>query len=114
VSERADVRTDYATAARGYDPEFRDELTKQIVTAIAETSIVTDSNLMVLRVGETCDALALALVSMMALSPQFDTPSRLREAAFELAKKVRRDVARARADPTFAVDIMGARRGGTA
>jgi hypothetical protein len=54
------------------------------------------------------------VVSLLAMSPAFDTPSRLPEYAVSLAKKIRRDVARARADPTFAADLIGARKGGTA
>jgi hypothetical protein len=104
--------TDYATAVAGYDPEFRDTLAREITDVIARASLVTDANVMAIRIGETCDALALVLVSMMALSPQFDVPSRLREAANELSKKVRRDVARARAEGVG--DILGARKGGTA
>ena len=43
-----------------------------------------------------------------------DTPSELRAFAAGLAKRVRRGVAEARADPTFAADFFDARRGGTA
>jgi hypothetical protein len=108
------VRTTYATAARGYDEKFRDDLAKPIITCIANTSVVSDANVVALRIGETMDALVLVLGSTMALSPQFDSPSRLREAAIELSKKIRRDVAWARADATFATDIFGARKGGCA
>jgi uncharacterized membrane protein len=107
MNKRDDIRTTYATAARGYDQQFRDKLIEEIVSTIA-------GNIVAIRVGETADALAFCLISVMAMSEQYDNRARLRTAAIELAKKIRRDVARARADPTFAADFIGARRGGSA
>jgi hypothetical protein len=52
-----------------------------------------------LRTGETRDALVDCLITVMSLTPHYDTPSHLREFAEALAKKIRRDVARLRADP---------------
>jgi hypothetical protein len=106
-------RTSYARTT-SYDEKFRDELTEQIVTVIGESSLVTDANVMAIRIGETADALASCLIAVMAMSPRFDNHHELRVAAVELAKRVRRDVACARADPNFAADFIGTRKGGNA
>jgi hypothetical protein len=53
------------------------------------------------------------LISVMALTPFYDTPSHLREFAEGLAKKIRRDVARFRANPCPEAERMfGFRNGG--
>jgi hypothetical protein len=111
-------RTTYAHAVREYDREFQQHLTSAILHAIAEASIVTDSDLrvMALRVGETLEALTTVLISFAAMSPHFDVPSHLREFAETLAKRIRRDVGKARADGGLGRDfIVGAQsRGGCA
>ena len=99
-------RTDYARAARGYDDEFRKLLTDAICKAIAEASLITDANLLVLRTGETRDALVDVLITVMSLTPHYDVPSHLREFAEDLANKIRRDVARLRADPPIEAETM--------
>jgi hypothetical protein len=93
---RDTIRTSYAN---GYGEIFRQRLTDAIVTAIAEASMVIDANVMCMRTGETRDALVDCLITVMSLTPYHDTPSRLREDAESLAKKIRRDVARIRAEP---------------
>jgi hypothetical protein len=95
----SDRSTSFARAAAGYDDEFRRRLADAITTAIAETSLVTDANVMAIRTGETRDALIDCLITVMSMSPHYDVPSHLREFAEYLAKKIRRDVARYRADP---------------
>ena len=107
-------RTSYARAVAGFDPEFRDALRDKIFTTIAEASIVTDANIMAIRAGETLEALTVCLIATAAMSPHFDTPSHLRKFAEQLAKRVRRGVSEARADPTFCADFFGARKGGSA
>jgi hypothetical protein len=108
-----DCRTSYARAAAGYDDAFRKHLAEVIFTAIAETSFVTDANVLCLRTGETGDAMGDCLISVMALTPFYDTPSHLREFAEGLAKKIRRDVARFRANPCPEAERMfGFRNGG--
>jgi hypothetical protein len=108
-------RTDYARAAAGYDDEFRRHLAETIFSAIAEVSFVTDANLICLRTGETRDALVDCLISVMSLTPHYDVPSHLREFAETLAKKIRRDVARFRAEPCPEAERMfGFRNGGKA
>jgi hypothetical protein len=69
---------------------------------------------MVLRSTEMIDALVIVLMSTMSLSPQFDSPTKLRKFVDEVAKRIRRNVANARADPNHGAHILGARRGGTA
>jgi hypothetical protein len=100
-----DYRT-YARAAAGYDVEFRRSLTEAICKAIAEASLVTDASILCLRTGETRDALVDVLITTMALTPHYDVPSHLREFAEALAKKIRRDVARLRADPCPEAETM--------
>jgi hypothetical protein len=88
-------------------------LTGEILNAIAQASIVSDPDLriMALRVGETLEALITCLVSFAAMSPHFDVPSHTREFAENLAKRFRREVARARAQGGLGVDfIVGAQR----
>jgi hypothetical protein len=106
-------RTSYARATAAYDDDFRRHLAEVIFTAIGEASFVADANLLVVRTAETRDALVDCLISVMSLTPFYDTPSHLREFAETLAKKVRRDVARFRADPPPEAERMfGFRNGG--
>jgi len=107
-------RTSYERATREYDENFKRDLISAITRTIFEASMVTDPELrvMAIRVGETCEALTSCLVSFAAMSPQFDVPSTLREFAESTAKRIRRDVAKARAEGVF--DKLGARRGGNA
>jgi hypothetical protein len=110
-----DPRFTYARAVRDYDRKFQEHLASAIVSAIAEASIVTDPDLrvMALRVGETLEALSSVLISFAAMSPHFDTPSHLREFAKTLAKRIRREVAKARAEGGLGRNfIVGAQRQG--
>ena len=108
------TRTTYDRATREYDEEFKRGLIAEIITAIAKTSMVTAANVMALRVGETVEALTTVMISFLAMSPTFDTPSHLREFAGELAKRVRREVAKAQAEGFCNDFVFGARRGGNA
>ena len=111
----SDIQTDYATAAREYDLTFKDTLVKEISKAIAEASIVTDAPVMAIRTGETIEALTVCLIAFASLSPHFDTPSHLREFADTLAKRIRRSVAKNRANPSDDVKrIFGSFQSGTA
>jgi hypothetical protein len=108
-------RTNYARATAGYDDDFRRGLTDAICKAIAEASLVTDANVLCLRTGEVRDALVDCLITVMSLTPHYDVPSHLREFAEGLTKKIRRDVARLRADPCREAETMfGFRNGGRA
>jgi hypothetical protein len=108
------IGTTYARAVREYDEQFKRDLISAITTTIFEASMVTDPELRVLaiRVGETIEALTTVMISFAAMSPQFDVPSDLRIFAENTAKRIRREVAKARAEGTF--DRFGARKGGTA
>jgi len=109
------VRTDYATAARGFDPAFRDALIAKITTAIAHASMVKDAPILAIRTGETVEALITCLIATAAMSPQFDQPSFLREFANDLAKRIRRGVAKARANPSPDMErFFGVRKEGSA
>ena len=92
-------RTTNARAAAGYDDVFRKRLADAIITTIAETSLCTDAAIMCIRTGETRDALVDVSITIMSLTPFYDTPSHLRKFALGLAKKIRRDVAKHRARP---------------
>jgi len=105
-------KTTYERAVAGYDDEFERRLLEAITRAIFETSLCSDAKVMALRTGETCEALVSCLLSFAAMSPQFDTPSELRKFTEIIAKRIRRDVAKARARGVF--DQFGARRGGNA
>jgi hypothetical protein len=109
-------RTTYERATREYDKDFERNLVSEIISAIAKVSIVTDADLriMALRTGETVEALTTVLIAMAAMSPHFDTPSNLREFAETLAKRFRREVAKARAEGFCSDFVFGARKGGNA
>jgi len=109
-------RTSYAQAVREYDEDFKRALITEIVTAITKASMVTDPELrvMAIRTGETCEALLSVLISFAAMSHYFDTPSHLREFAEGAAKRIRREVAKARAEGFCEDFIFGARKGGNA
>jgi len=105
--------TTYARATRENDEEFKRALISEIIAAIAKVSICSDEpKIMAIRTGETVEALLSRLISFAAMSPHFDVPSHLREFAENAAKRIRRDVARARAEGTF--DSLGAAKGGRA
>ena len=107
-------RTTYARATALYDDDFRRRLIEEIITAIAKASLVTDANVMAIRTGEMIEALTSCLIATASLIPHFGTPSHLREFAGELAKRVRREVAKAQAEGFCNDFVFGARRGGNA
>jgi hypothetical protein len=107
-----DRRTSFERAYSGFDPDFERVLVEEITRAIGLASIVTDANVMALRTGETVSALANVLATVLALCPDADVPSRLRERVDEIARRIRRDAARARA--AGVADILGAGREGHA
>jgi hypothetical protein len=107
-------RTSYARATAAYDPAFEQLLADAIIETIAAKSLVSDANVMVLRTGETAAALVFVLEMVMGLSPTMDTPSEVRKFAAHTAKRLRKNIAKLRANPEFGVDVFGARKGGTA
>jgi hypothetical protein len=100
------MTTTYARAVAGYDAEFRRRLTEAILTTIARESMITVVNVMAIRSGETVDALVDVLIITMAMMPCFDVASKLRKACETLCKRVRVEVARARAEGV--ADDLGA------
>jgi hypothetical protein len=60
------------------------------------------------------EALTSCLIATASLTPHFGTPSHLREFAENAARRIRRDVARARAQGIGENFIFGIRKGGTA
>jgi hypothetical protein len=108
------AQTNFARATAGLDEKFRDALMAEITRTVAECSVLTDAPLLAIRTGETSDALLRCLITTLALSPQMDNPRELREYAALIAKRIRVEVAKARANPTFARDFFGAHPEGTA
>jgi len=90
-------RPTFERARAGYDEQFREHLAAEIISAIAEASRVSDANVVAIRTTETCDALADVMAAMLSLNPAMSVPSKLRETCERLTKKLRRDVAKARA-----------------
>jgi hypothetical protein len=88
-------------ALAGYDEQFCRELATEIIKTITGASLVANANVVAIRTGETLNALAVALVTVLAMVPVMDTPSELRKAAEALVKRIRCDVARARAQGVF-------------
>jgi hypothetical protein len=106
------MRTSFQRACAAYDPAFERALADEITLAIARASLVTDQNVMAIRTSETIAALATCLAMTLSLVPDADVPSRLREMVDQLAKRIRRDAAKAKAEGLG--DFLGAARGGHA
>jgi hypothetical protein len=88
--------TTYERAAAGYDDEHEQELVAAIMTAITETSRVSDCNVVALRTGEAASALLSCLATILAVSPSgVRSPTALRRVTEELGKRLRRRVAAA-------------------
>jgi hypothetical protein len=107
-------RTTFERATAGYDQQFADFLTAEIVAAITKASVIEHDGvrIMCLRTGETIDACVNVLVTFMSMCQAHDVPSKLRTNVETIAKRIRRQVARARAEG--AADILGGAKGGTA
>jgi hypothetical protein len=105
-------RTTFERATAGYDRKFRRTLIEEITLAIGRVSIATNAPVIALRSTETIEALTIIIAATMALCPQYDTPSVLRHAVERLAKRIRREVGVARADPGFGADFFGVHREG--
>jgi hypothetical protein len=105
-------RTTFEQACAGYDAAFERALVDEIANAIGLASMVTDANVLALRTGETISALATCMAATLALCEGMDVPSHLREAVDRIAKRIRRDAARARAAGVG--DILGGAKAGRA
>jgi hypothetical protein len=106
------MRTTFGRACAGYDATLERALADEITLVIARASLTTDRNVLAIRTGETIAALATCITATLALVPNVDVPSRLREMVEQIAKRIRRDAAKAR--PEGLGDIFGAARGGRA
>jgi len=90
--------TTYERATRVYDDEHERELCDAIMRAIAETSRVSDANVMVIRTGEAASALVSVLAMVLAFSPAAaHSPTAIRKTVDELGKRLCRRVTAARA-----------------
>ena len=105
-------RTTFERACAGYDPAFERALADAITRAIANASLTTDQAVLAIRTGESIAALATVIAMMLSLVPGADVPSKLREMVDQLARRFRRDAAKARAEGLG--DFLGAARGGHA
>jgi hypothetical protein len=105
-------RTTFERACAGHDPDFERALVAAVTEAIALTSITTDQNVIAIRTGETLGALATVMSATLAMVSDADVPSRLREMVEQLARRIRRDAAKARASGDF--DKFGIGREGRA
>jgi hypothetical protein len=99
-------RPTLARAYEGYDQQFREHLAAKIIECIAAESVVSDQHTMAIRTAETAEALGDVLAMIITLDPEMSTPSKLRENCEALAKKLRHDVGRARAQGL--ADFLGA------
>jgi hypothetical protein len=91
----------YRRAVAGYDDEHRENLVAAIVTALAKESVLADAKIMALRTGELTDALLSVLIGILAMSPETNTPTKLRQFAEAIRKRVIRGVPQAREDAQF-------------
>jgi hypothetical protein len=105
-------RTTLERACSGYDVAFERALADAITRAIANASLTTDQAVLAIRTGESIAALATVIAMMLSLVPGADVPSKLREMVDQLARRIRRDAAKARAEGLG--DFLGAARGGHA
>jgi len=97
-----------------FDAEFKKALIAEIITAIMNASRVSDAPAVTVRAHETVDALVTCLTAVAAMNPCFDSPATLQAFSEGLARRIKREVAKARAKGLFADLVIGARRGGTA
>jgi hypothetical protein len=95
-----------------FDPEFKKALIAEIITAIMNASRVSDAPAVTVRTHETLDALVTCLTAIAAMNPCFDSPDTLQAFSEGLAKRVRREVAQARAQGRFDKIVLGAQRQG--
>jgi hypothetical protein len=91
-------RTTFERAVAGYDPEFERALANEIRKAIADASAVTDRNATVVRTREMLGALSTIISQTLALRQDMRQPRKLREMVDVLAKRIKREAAKAIAE----------------
>jgi hypothetical protein len=80
-----------------YDTDYRNRLGQAIFAAIVEAS-KGEGDVPVIKDGPAFDALIMVAAVVMARSPNTDTPQKIRLLAEETARKLRKQIAAARAD----------------
>jgi hypothetical protein len=104
VTDTIDQHTPYARAVAGYDDDFRDRLTVEILRTIITTS--TTDDVVVLRVHEIRNAIADVLAEILALEGTIPD----RRLIDDHARRVRRMLAHHRRNPAVAKFKARARR----
>jgi len=97
-------------AIQGYDEGHEARLVDAIGAAITVASKVDDADVIAFRTAETANALTSCLIATLSLCADLDDPARLRRVVDQLAKRIRKGVATARAEG--AADRFGAGRPG--
>ena len=87
-----DAQTTYDRTTSAYDKGHERTLMEAITGAIFESSTVSDANAIVIRTGETAEALLTVLAGILAMSP-----SATRRTIDDLGKRLRRQIAAAEA-----------------
>jgi hypothetical protein len=106
-----DNRTSFECATREYDREPERALVR--ATAIAEASIVVDCDALVLRTGETAEALLEALAGVIALSPlSTRSPSAIRKTVENLSKQLHQKISAVRQNESLRQFIRRSFSGG--
>jgi 2-oxo-4-hydroxy-4-carboxy--5-ureidoimidazoline (OHCU) decarboxylase len=91
-----DAQTTYDRATSAYDKKHERALLEAI-TAIFESSTVSDTNAIVIRTGEAAEALLTVLAGILAMSPAATrSPTAIRRTLDDLGgKRLRRQIAAA-------------------
>jgi hypothetical protein len=93
--------TSYERATRDYDEDQERRLADEIFQTVVRASKVDDANVIIIRTGETIEALLKTLALTLALSPHARSPTKLRTATDALAKRLRILTDQALRDPAF-------------
>jgi hypothetical protein len=108
-------------AHAGYDPAFESELAEVVLRAIVEASKI--DGIVVLRTGETANALTSVLAATLALAPSaVRSPKAIREIADSVRRRLQARVHFAEVNPglndfrsrAFGSDADDRKRGGNA
>jgi hypothetical protein len=101
--------TDRAVA--GYDEKHEYDLVDAITTAIAESSMISHANAMVIGTGETASAFLSCLATVLAMSPSaVRSPAAIRKAIEELGNASANEASEEMQDllrRTFHTDVGG-------
>jgi hypothetical protein len=93
------MRTTFERAVGGeFDSAFEQALVDEISKAIALASTCSDQKVTVLRTGEMLGALATCMSATLSLRQDMAVPNKLREMVEALARRIKRDAAKAIAE----------------